>query len=255
LIVNAGSFFVQPLAPSPGRNRLLAILSPNDRRQVLERCEPVELVLSEVLQEPGAPIRRVLFPTHGFVSLLTPVDGHGRMETGLIGNEGMLGTALVLGVARAPALAMVQGAGTALQMSARLFRAELTRSDKLRTALERYVHVVMCQLAQTIVCTRFHVVEERLARWLLMTSDRAHSDDFHITHEFLASMLGVRRAGVTRAAGALDARDLLRYRRGDLSILDRPGLERAACVCYATDRTTYSSALGRGRNPGFPSVR
>ena len=253
LIVKTGSFFVQPIALSSGRNRLLAILSPSDRLHVVERCEPVELRLTELLQEPGAPIRQVLFPTDGFVSLLTPVDGHDRMETGLIGNEGMLGTALVLGVARAPALAMVQGAGTALQMNARLFRTELARSDKLRAALERYVHVVMCQLAQTIVCTRFHVVEERLARWLLMTGDRAHSDDFYITHEFLASMLGVRRAGVTRAAGALNARRLIRYGRGDLRILDRPGLERAACVCYETDRTTYSSVLGRGRNP--PSVR
>jgi CRP-like cAMP-binding protein len=246
---------VSRIEPPPDLNRLLASLPPGERRHVVERCEPVELVLGEQLQETGAPIRWVLFPAVGFVSLLTPAGDHGRMETGLIGDEGMLGTALVLGVARTPTFALVQGAGTALQMSARLFRQELALNERFRATLERYVHVIMCQLAQTIVCTRFHIVEERLARWLLMTSDRAHSPDFYITHDFLASMLGVRRAGVTRAAGALDARQLIRYRRGELSILDRAGLEHASCICYATDRTTYSRVLGRGRHRGDHSVR
>lgn len=230
---------------APRQNRLLARLPQQQRRRVLERCEPVDLVLAEMLQEPGAPIRHVLFPIGSFVSQLTPVDSHDRMEIGLVGDEGMVGATLVLGIARAPAVAMVQGAGPALRMETRLFRQELERSDELRGALLRYVYVVMCQLAQTAVCTRFHVVEERLARWLLMTSDRARSNDFHITHEFLATMLGVRRAGVTRAAGSLQALGLIRYGRGDIAILDRRGLERAACACYATDRATYARVLGR----------
>ena len=225
---------------------MLALLPLPQRRRLLDRCETVDLVLEEILQQPGAPIRHALFPLGSFVSQLTPAGGHDRMEIGLAGNEGMVGATLVLGIARAPAVAMVQGAGRALRMETVLFRQELERSVELRDALLRYVYVVMCQLAQTAVCTRFHVVEERLARWLLMTSDRAHSRDFHITHEFLATMLGVRRAGVTRAAGSLQTLGLIRYGRGDINILDRRGLERAACVCYATDRATYARVLSRG---------
>ncbi|QDQ27935.1 Crp/Fnr family transcriptional regulator [Chitinimonas arctica] len=229
--------------PSPAGNRLLIALPIKDREHCLAACVPVELRFADILAEPGERIRYAYFPTGSFISLLATVDSRANLEVGLIGNEGMLGISLLLGVEIEPLHAMVQGEGIALRMDTASFHRELKRSPALHGALKRYLYVVMGQLAQTAACTRFHLVEARLARWLLMTQDRAHSNEFHVTQAFLAYMLGVRRVGVTNAATALQNHQLISYRRGNITILDRGGLEAAACACYQADRAAYESVM------------
>lgn len=225
-------------------NQLLAALPDADQRRVLAACETVHLAFAEVLAEPGEAIEFVYFPTASFISRLAPLDGRPSLEVGLVGDEGMLGISLVLDVAISPLHAMVQGAGPALRMEAEVFAYELARSTALQLLLKRYLFVLIGQFAQTAACTRFHVVEMRLARWLLMTQDRAHSERFHVTHEYLAYMLGVRRVGVTKAATSLQKQQLISYSRGDILIVDRAGLEAASCHCYQADLATYARVLG-----------
>lgn len=229
-------------------NLLLAALPEKDRVALLSDCEKVELVFAEELYQAGEVISHVYFPVKGFVSLIMPVDNNANLEVGLSGNEGMLGITLILNIDVSPFRALVQGAGSALRITAELFGHQLERSPALQQLLKRYLYVTIKQLALSGACTRFHLVEARLARWLLMTQDRAHTNHFHITHVFLAYMLGVRRVGITKAASSLQKQKLISYQRGDITILDHAGLEAACCKCYQADKDTYQKILGEANS-------
>jgi CRP-like cAMP-binding protein len=213
-------------------NSLLAVLPRRRYERLLARLEPVALKFGDVLYRPRAAIRHVYFPTGSMVSLLAPVEGHQSLEVGLVGREGMLGVPLALGVAVSPVRALVQGAGNALRMKSAPFLDELRRNPELQRAVNRYTYDLMVQVTQTAACNRFHQVEARLARWLLMTRDRVVASQFHLTQEMLGDMLGVLRVAVTNAAGALQRAKLIRYSRGEITILDAKALEAAACFCY-----------------------
>jgi CRP-like cAMP-binding protein len=220
-------------------NRLLAKLPRKDQDRLLAACDEVELCNGDILWEPQTRIRHVYFPLDGFISQMVPVESKENLDLALVGNEGMLGTSLVLGVNSSSLQALVQGAGPALRMSAASFRRELEYLPALRYYLNRYIYVLQSQLALTAACINFHSLDLRLARWLLMAHDRAGLGSFHLTHKFLAQMLGVRRVGVTNAAGFLQKQKILRYSRGEITILNRAGLENASCCCYHNSQEMY----------------
>lgn len=224
------------------QNRLLAALPRKVYRELLPFLEPINLAFQEVLYEPRTRIRHVYFPIDCFVSMLTTVDTDHAAEVGLVGSEGMVGLPVALGAAVSPFRAVVQGGGTAMRMKVADFRRDFSKSDALRRELLLFTHLLMIQIAQTAACNRFHVVEQRMARWLLMTRDRVHSNEFRITQEFLSLMLGVRRSGITVAACSLHERKLIGYRRGTVTILNQRGLEAAACGCYKTVKDSYTQA-------------
>lgn len=216
------------------QNHLIAMLPRRDRLSLLAGCEPVQLNLGAVLARSGEATRHVYFPDNCLISLVGSVNAEHGVGVGLVGREGMLGAQLALGVAAAPLHALVQGAGGVQRMGASRFRHELSGSEPLQRVMGCHAHALVMLLANSAACTRFHTLLPRLARWLLMTHDRAGADSFHLTHQFLACMLGVRRVGITTAAGELQRLGLIHYGRGHITVLDRPGLEAASCSCYST---------------------
>jgi CRP-like cAMP-binding protein len=230
--------------PPSSVNHLLAAMPRPAYQRMSTGLEAVEMNYGQVLYEPEGRIRHVYFPIDCLVSLLTAVDQERTLEVGMVGNEGMVGMPMVLGIGRSAVRALVQGSGTAMRMTVARFGVEFRKNLQLQRALFRYTHLLMAQVSQTAACNRFHESEARLARWLLMTSDRLHADKFLLTHEFLAHMLGVRRVGVTNAAGILQAKNLIDYSRGHIRILDRKGLEAAACACYRIVKDLQDRAQG-----------
>jgi CRP-like cAMP-binding protein len=226
------------VSEQPVGNRVLAGISSKDYGG-LDQLEPVQLRFGQILYEAGGRIGHVYFPIDSLISLLTAVDKRRTLEVGMVGNEGMTGMPFILGMGVSGVRALVQGGGHALRMPAAPFRIEFDRNEPLRQALFRYTYALMAQISQTAACNRFHEAEARLARWLLMTRERVGSDEFRLTHEFLAHMLGLRREGVTEAATALKRRGLIDYRRGKIQILDAKVLKASACSCYQVIRTVY----------------
>src|ERR1700675_4171943 len=229
-------------------NHLLGALPRKDYQNLLPFLEPVKLAFGETLYESRDQIRHVYFPVDCFVSMLTTVDAGRAAEVGLIGSEGMIGIPMALGVAVSPFRAVVQGGGTAMRLKTADFRRHFSTSAALKREVFLFTHLLMIQIAQTAACNRFHVMTQRMARWLLMTHDRVSSNEFRITQEFLALMLGVRRVGVSVAMSALRDRKVIAYRRGIITILDQGGLVAAACGCYKTVKDTYSRAQAHKGN-------
>lgn len=222
-------------------NRLLATLPRKEYERLLPSMEEIPLLFENVLYEAGGPILDVYFPNSGIVSLLAAVDDRAALEVGLVGREGMVGLPAFMEVKTSGNRAVVQGAGSAFKMKAKAFRKECNDGGGLPRLLRRYTHSMLTQISQTAVCNRFHPIDARLARWLLMTRDRMGADEFQLTQEFLSNMLGVRREGVNKAAGMLQQQHLIRYSRGALTILNGAGLEAVACQCYGIIKEEYDA--------------
>ncbi|MFC0252656.1 Crp/Fnr family transcriptional regulator [Massilia consociata] len=223
-------------APPPiaehNSNLLLAALPPQELARILPLLDPVKVEAGDVLCEAGDPLRTIYFPHDCLISLMGVAGGRMTLEVGLVGREGMVGATVALGHDTAQVRAIVQRSGSASRMDSVRFRAEVARNTTLQRVLYRYTDTLLAQAIQIAVCSRFHVLEARLARSLLVTRDRLRSDRFHLTHEFLAHALGVRRVGVTKAASALQQQGLINYSRGNIEILDPEGLAAASCTCY-----------------------
>jgi CRP-like cAMP-binding protein len=229
-------------------NHLLDALPRKDYRKLLPALELVKLDFGQILYESHAQIRHVYFPIDCFVSMLTTVDAGRAAEVGLIGSEGMIGVPMALGIAVSPFRAVVQGGGTAMRLKTVDFRRSFGSSAALKREVFLFTHLLMIQVAQTAACNRFHVVTQRMARWMLMTRDRVNSNEFRIPQEFLALMLGVRRVGVSAAMARLRERKLIVYRHGTVTILDHQGLVATACVCYKTVKDVYTEAQAKKGN-------
>ena len=224
-------------------NLLLAALPKDEYRRLLPNLEQFPLVFGELIYKPGALVNHVYFPTSGIISLLADVDDGGMLEVGIVGREGMAGMPVFMGVKTSPNRALVQGAGSALRMKATTLTSMANNGSSLPRLLRRYSYSLWAQLSQSSVCSLYHPIDARLARWLLMTRDRMEANEFRITQEFLSSMLGVRREGVNKAAGKLQQERLISYTRGVLKILKPAGLEASACKCYRIIKKEYDAGL------------
>ena len=233
----------KPRAPSA--NRLLAALPKKEYQRLLPELEQVAMPFAEVLYESGAQIRHVYFPNDSSVSLLAEVADRSTLEIGIVGNEGMAGISVFMGVYASPHRAIVQGAGTAMRMKASVLRKESGDGGSLHRLLHLYAHSLLTQVSQSAACNRFHMVDARLARWLLMSGDRLGADEFRLTQDFISNMLGVRREGVSKAASVLQKDELINYSRGHIKILDRAGLEAVSCECYGIIKDESNSYLGK----------
>ena len=225
------------------RNHILAALPREDYERLMGQSELLSFALSQVLFRPGEPLSHVFFPVSCVVSLLTQLEDGRGLEVGLVGREGLAGIAPLLGVGHEMKVANVQAAGVALRVKVSTLREEFARGGALRDLLMGYVHALMVQISQSAACTALHHVEGRLARWLLMFQDRVESDELHLTHEFMANMLGIRRAGVSEVAYELQERGFINYQRGRILILNRKALEEFACACYPVVKAEFSSVM------------
>jgi CRP-like cAMP-binding protein len=232
-----------PAPQIPETNGLLAVLPAAERERLYSHLEPVSMVLGDVVYESGSRQDHVYFPTTSIVSLLYVMEDGSSAEIAVVGNEGMVGVALFMGGETTPSRAIVQSAGSAFRLSGQLLKREFTRAGPMQHLLLRYTHALLTQMAQTAVCNRHHSVDQQLCRWLLLSLDRLPSNKLTMTQELIANMLGVRREGVTEAAGKLQGAGLIRYSRGRITVLDRPGLEALACECYEVVKTESDRLL------------
>ena len=223
-------------------NRLLAALPASDRRRWLPQLERVELHLAQVLYEAGHTLSHVYFPTTSIVSLLSVMESGASAEIAIVGNEGVVGISLFMGGESTTSRAVVQGAGVAYRLPSKVIKEEFKRAPVLHLLL-RYTQALITQMSQTAVCNRLHTLDQQLCRWLLLSLDRVQGDELVMTQELIANMLGVRRQGVTQAAHKLQADHLIRYTRGRIALLDRAGLEKRTCECYAVVKREYDRLL------------
>jgi CRP-like cAMP-binding protein len=240
-----------PNAPAirpPPANRLLAALPAKEYQRLLPELEAVNLKFAQIIYEPGDTIRHVYFPSNSIVSLLAAEDHHASLEVGMVGNEGMTGISVFMGVNTSRTLALVQGAGSAFRMKAAVLRREAGHVGDFHRLLHRFTHSLLTQMSLSAACNRYHTLDARLARWLLMSQDRIGSDQFRLTQEFMSNMLGVRREGVNKVAGKLQRDKLISYSRGHIEILNRTGLEKSSCACYRIIREDSDRTLKKNGN-------
>src|SRR6266568_2838988 len=243
LAPRAKAHMAAPARHHPHQNYLLNALPSSDYKRLASRLELVPMNLGDILYEPGVRLRHVYFPTTAIVSLLYVMEDGASAEIAIVGNEGILGISLFMGGDTTPSRAVVQSAGHAFRLQADLLKSEFGRFGPTMHLLLRYTQALITQMAQTAVCNRHHSVDQQLCRWLLLSLDRLQSNELSMTQELIANMLGVRREGVNEAAGKLQDAGLIRYRRGTITVLDRPGVEARSCECYQVVKTEFDRLL------------